>query len=145
MEASLGQNATVVIDMVTTDFNNGEALELYGRLPSVMDSMSVRKVHFYRLWCRGQWVRGNDKVWLTDHTDRFFEVVDKLAEFIVKSMNFCQVDPKTVSSEIFLKDDININGIRPKYLSYQDLYNLFKMYLPEDQYWFGIDEFDIEY
>lgn len=138
-------NVESVIKAVTGDFTDVEVLELYGRLPSVMSATGVRKVHFYRLWCRGQWVNAPDRVWLTDHTDRFYEVIDKLAEFLVESMNYCQIDPKSVPSDIFVVDDNNINGIKRKYMSYQDLFNMFKMYLPSNQYWFGIDEFDIDY
>lgn len=131
--------------MEREQFDDKDVMDVKNRLPATMNGENVRKVHFYRLWCRGRWVNTHNRIWLTDHTDRFYEVCDKLAEFLVESMNYCHVDPTSVDKKIFITDANNIIGIKTKFRCYQDLVNLFSMYLPPNDYWFGIDEFDVDY
>ena len=143
---AVSDKAQDVLSMMTGgDFSEGDMRDVASRLPSMMDGTNVHKVRFYQVWFRGQWVNAHDKIICRDHTERFYEVTDQLADLIVDSMNYCQVDPTTVPADIFATDDDNITAIKTSYRGYQDLVNIMNKYLPSSQYWFGINEFDVDY
>ena len=142
MQALSQPTQDVLVTMTRgNQMSENDMMDVAARVPTLLDATNVRKVRFYQLWFRGQWVKKSDKIIRLDPTDRFYEVCDKLAEMVVTSMNHLQATPKA----IFVMEGTKFIAIKPQYINYQDLINIIEMYLPGDKYWFGINEYDVNY
>lgn len=123
-----------------------------------IDGLSLRgcyKVHyhvgerinrrmFYQLTFDAPWA---NNTLFCDHTDRFYEVCDQLANLIVTSLNFAHVDPNTLPDSLFYttKDGGTVGDIKEDYRDEYTLVNIMDTYLDRRTHKFNIEHFEVSF